>query len=262
MPEHASQPQSIQWKHDGPASVVVFLVALPLCLGVALASGAPLFAGIIAGVVGGLVVGSLSGSALMVSGPAAGLTAIVLAAITQLGDYRAFLVAVVIGGVIQLILAALAAILLHTGFKLAHPSILRAMIRRGRSQWIPYVITVAAILFTDLLVGISIGMSVGVFIILRDTLLNPPFTEVSPRGAVLRRWQLHDHVNFLNKAALLSELDALEPGSRIEVDGRTTRRIDADALEVLHQFSDTATLRNIDYRLVAIPSRQSGAGAH
>lgn len=519
MSEHASQPQSIQWKHDAPAAVVVFLVALPLCLGVALASGAPLFAGIIAGVVGGLVVGSLSGSALMVSGPAAGLSAIVLAAITQLGDYRAFLLAVVIGGVIQLILAALragiigyyfpaavikgmlsaiglvlilkqvphafgydadamgdesfaqanaentftglthalgsiepgamliallslavlfvwprtplakvklfpaplavvalgiglntlfaslapamllepshlvalpvpvdasgwaaqfafpawgaitnplvwrigvtlgivasletllsleatdkmdpykreappnrelfaqgigntlsgligglpvtgvivrsaanvnagartrwsailhglllviavvaiprllnliplaalAAILLHTGFKLAHPSILRAMIRLGRSQWIPYVITVAAILFTDLLVGIAIGMSVGVFIILRDTLLNPPFTEVSPPGAVLRRWQLHDHVNFLNKAALLNELDALAPGSRIEVDGRMTRRIDADALEVLHQFSDTATLRNIDYRLVSIPPRSAGVGAH
>ena len=62
------------FNHDLPASIVVFLVALPLCLGVALASGAPLFAGIIAGVVGGIVVGSISGSALSVSGPAAGLT--------------------------------------------------------------------------------------------------------------------------------------------------------------------------------------------
>lgn len=519
MPEDASAPQSIQWRHDAPASVVVFLVALPLCLGVALASGAPLFAGIIAGVIGGLVVAPLSGSALMVSGPAAGLTAIVLAAITQLGDYRAFLVAVVIGGLIQLVLAAmragivgyyfpsavikgmlsaiglvlilkqlphafgydadamgdetfaqpnaentftgithaldaiepgaaviallslailfawplsplsrvklfpaplvvvalgiglntlfptllpawalgathlvglpvptsavewgaqfafpawsalsnplvwrigltigivasletllsleatdkmdpykreappnrelfaqgvgntlagligglpltgvivrsaanvgagartrwsailhgvllvaavvaiprllnliplaaLAAILLHTGWKLAHPSILRAMVRLGRSQWVPYVVTVAAILLTDLLVGIAVGMTVGVFVILRETLLHPPFTEVGPRGAVLRRWQLHDHINFLNKAALLNELDALAPGSRIEVDGRMTRRIDADALEVLHQFHDTAVLRHIDYRLVAIPPRPAGAGAH
>lgn len=101
--------QSPQWRHDAPAAVVVFLVALPLCLGIALASGAPLFSGIIAGVIGGLVVAPISGSALMVSGPAAGLTAIVLAAITQLGDYRAFLVAVVLGGLIQLVLAAIRA---------------------------------------------------------------------------------------------------------------------------------------------------------
>jgi MFS superfamily sulfate permease-like transporter len=519
MPEHPSDPQSIQWRHDAPASVVVFLVALPLCLGVALASGAPPFAGVLAGIIGGLVVAPLSGSALMVSGPAAGLTAIVLAAITELKDYRAFLLAVVIGGGVQLVLAALragiigyyfpsavikgmlsaiglvlilkqlphavgydadsmgdetfrqanaentfsglthaldaiepgavlialvslvvlfgwaatplakvrlfpaplavvvlgtglnalfaslapswvlapshlvglpvpaaaaewmqqfsfpawgaitsaavwrigltlgivasletllsleatgkmdpfkreappnrelfaqgigntlsgligglpltgvivrsaanvsagartrwsailhgvllllavvviprllnliplaalAAILLHTGYKLAHPSILRSMIRLGRSQWVPYVITIVAILLTDLLVGIAIGMSVGVFIILRDTLLNPPFTVVSPAGAVLLRWQLHDHVNFLNKAALLSELEALAPGSRVEIDGRLVRRFDADALEVLHQFSDTAQLRNIDYRLVAIPPRPLAAGAH
>jgi SulP family sulfate permease len=159
-------------------------------------------------------------------------------------------------------LAALAAILLHTGWKLAHPSILKGHIRLGRSQWIPYVVTVLAILFTDLLVGIGVGMTVGIFIILRDTLLNPPFTVVSPKGAVLQRWQLHDHVNFLNKAALLNELEALEPGARVEIDGRMVRRFDTDALEVLHQFVDTAQLRNIDYRLVAIPPRPLGAGAH
>ena len=77
---------------DIPASVVVFLVALPLCLGVALASGAPLFSGIIAGMVGGMVVGLLSGSALSVSGPAAGLTTIVLASIGTMGGFESFLV--------------------------------------------------------------------------------------------------------------------------------------------------------------------------
>ena len=71
--------------HDIPASIVVFLVALPLCLGIALASGAPMFAGIIAGIVGGLVIGSLSGSNVSVSGPAAGLTTIVIAAIFTAG---------------------------------------------------------------------------------------------------------------------------------------------------------------------------------
>ncbi|MDO7137283.1 SulP family inorganic anion transporter [Algibacter lectus] len=96
-------------KSDLPASIVVFFVALPLCLGIALASGAPLFSGVIAGVVGGVVVGSLSGSKLGVSGPAAGLAAIVLAAISSLGSYENFLVAVVLGGVIQIIFSILKA---------------------------------------------------------------------------------------------------------------------------------------------------------
>lgn len=521
MPEHAvpvSEP--ISWRHDLPASVVVFLVALPLCLGIALASGAPLFSGVIAGIVGGIVVGMLSGSQLMVSGPAAGLTAIVISAITTLGDYRTFLVAVVIGGLIQLVLAglragivgyyfpsavikgmlsaiglvlilkqiphavgydadamgdeafrqvndentfsgivhalgalepgaviiaalsllvlfawpktpmakvkvlpaplvvvllgvalnalfagirpdwllepshlvnlpipdgfggflgqfsfpaweavtnpmvwrigltlgivasvetllsleatdkmdpfkreappnrelfaqgignslsgligglpitgvivrsaanvgagahtrwsaiihgvmllfavmlipgllntiplsALAAILLHTGWKLAHPRIGRSMIRLGRSQWMPYYVTVVAILLTDLLVGIAIGMSVGAFFILSDTLQSPPFTEVSPAGAVLRRLQLHDNVNFLNKGALLTELEKVPDGARLELDGRNVRRIDLDALEVIHNFVEQARARRIDYRLVGIPPMPSGgAGGH
>jgi MFS superfamily sulfate permease-like transporter len=91
------------YKSDIPSSVVVFFVALPLCLGIALASGAPLFSGLIAGIVGGIVVGSLSGSKVGVSGPAAGLAAIVLTAIGTLGSYEIFLLAVVLGGVLQLI---------------------------------------------------------------------------------------------------------------------------------------------------------------
>ncbi len=88
-------------KYDLPAGLVVFLVALPLCLGIALASGAPLFAGIIAGMVGGIVITLFSGSQLGVSGPAAGLVVIVLAAIQSIG-YEAFLLAAVIAGVFQL----------------------------------------------------------------------------------------------------------------------------------------------------------------
>lgn len=94
---------------DLPAGLVVFLVALPLCLGIALASGAPLFAGIISGVVGGIVVGYLSKSHLSVSGPAAGLTAIVLTAITDLGTFSVFLLAVFIAGVVQVLLGFLKA---------------------------------------------------------------------------------------------------------------------------------------------------------
>lgn len=91
-------------KSDFASGLVVFLVALPLCLGIALASGAPLFSGIISGVVGGIIVGYLSTSHLSVSGPAAGLTAIVLTAITDLGAFNIFLLAVMIAGFIQLLL--------------------------------------------------------------------------------------------------------------------------------------------------------------
>lgn len=96
-------------KNDLPASIVVFFVALPLCLGIALASGAPLFSGLIAGIIGGVVVGSISGSKIGVSGPAAGLAAIVLTAIGTLGGYENFLVALVLGGIIQLIFGFLKA---------------------------------------------------------------------------------------------------------------------------------------------------------
>ena len=91
-------------RQDFPSGLVVFLVALPLCLGIALASGAPLFSGLIAGIVGGLVVAIFSGSQLAVSGPAAGLTVIVLNAITEIGSYKGFLLAVVLAGALQIIL--------------------------------------------------------------------------------------------------------------------------------------------------------------
>ncbi|MFZ6051070.1 SulP family inorganic anion transporter [Halocola ammonii] len=95
--------------NDLLSGLVVFLVALPLCLGIALASGAPLFSGLVSGIVAGIVVGLLSGSQTSVSGPAAGLTVIVLNAITDLNSFEAFLVTVVLAGIIQLILGTLKA---------------------------------------------------------------------------------------------------------------------------------------------------------
>ncbi len=103
-------------KYDLPASVVVFLVALPLCLGIAMASGAPLFAGLLTGIIGGIVVAAISGSQLSVSGPAAGLTVIVLTGIESVGTYEAFLLAVVLAGVLQLILGIIKAGLIGNYF--------------------------------------------------------------------------------------------------------------------------------------------------
>jgi MFS superfamily sulfate permease-like transporter len=497
------------WRADVPAAIVVFLVAVPLCLGIALASGAPLFAGIISGIVGGIVVGTLSGSQLMVSGPAAGLTAIVLSGIATLGSYRAFLAAVVLAGGVQLALAGLragiigyyfpssvirgmlaaiglililkqiphavgydadyvgdetfiqatgentfsalghafasiepaavilsalafvmlvvwdksslkksklmpgplavvlagivgqwvlprlhpalqlgpehlvglpvlhsfgeiaslfatpdwtavlrvdtwriavtlgiiasletllsleatdrmdpfkreaptdrelaaqgagnvisgligglpltgvivrsaanvdagaqtkmsavlhgillliaavtiptflnliplatlAAILIYTGFKLTHPRLLTHAWRQGRTQWLPFVVTVVAILLSDLLVGIAIGLSVGFVFILLDQLRSLGFTVVSPKGSVLTRLKLHEQVSFLQKASLARTLDALPAGSRVEIDGTACRHIDHDVLEFISDFRQTARLRQVDFRIVGI----------
>jgi MFS superfamily sulfate permease-like transporter len=88
-------------KYDLPAGLSVFLVALPLCLGIALASGAPLYAGILSGIIGGIVVSFISGSQLSVSGPAAGLSTLVAATIISYGDYKVFLLAVMVAGIFQ-----------------------------------------------------------------------------------------------------------------------------------------------------------------
>ncbi|MEP6465454.1 MAG: SulP family inorganic anion transporter [Parafilimonas sp.] len=94
-------------KYDLAAGLSVFLVALPLCLGIALASGAPLYTGILSGIIGGIIVSLISGSQLAVSGPAAGLTTVVAASIISLGDYKIFLLTVVIAGIFQLLLGVL-----------------------------------------------------------------------------------------------------------------------------------------------------------
>ncbi|WP_392537709.1 SulP family inorganic anion transporter [Legionella sp. 227] len=97
------------FKFDFVAAIVVFLVAIPLCLGIALASGAPLFSGILSGIIGGVVVGCLSGSQVSVSGPAAGMAAVVVAAIAHVGDFNSFLVALALAGILQVIIGSLRA---------------------------------------------------------------------------------------------------------------------------------------------------------
>lgn len=494
---------------DLPASIVVFLVALPLCLGVALASGAPLVAGLIAGIVGGLVVAPLSGSNLMVSGPAAGLTAVVLSALGKLGGFDVFLTALVLAGVMQLgfglaragfiakyfpssvikgmlaaigitlvlkqiphamgydaeamgveqfqavgsentftaitnlagrinptavilsvcsllilllwdnprlgalkripgalvvvvlgtianeiivrrwpalqltgdelvqvplggmagfmgqttlprwdailqpqvwvvaltialvasletllsleatdkidplkrhssadrelraqgignllsgaigglpltgvivrsaanvesggrtrtsaflhsvwlalallmipgvlnrvPLAALAAILIHVGWKLAHPIHLLQAWRIGRDQFLPFTVTILSILLTDLLTGVIVGLLVGTFFILKEHADAPGLTIVSAPGAVLTRYALGQQATFLSKMRIEKTLNDLPPETRVEIDARGCRRIDPDVLQLLHDFSDTAAERRIDYRLVGLP---------
>ncbi len=107
MPDAPASVHGAAWSRDLVAGLVVFLVAIPLCLGIALASGAPLQSGLISGIVGGLVVGALSGSHISVSGPAAGLAAVVVAQIRDLGSFEAFLGAVVLAGLFQVAIGLL-----------------------------------------------------------------------------------------------------------------------------------------------------------
>ena len=500
------------WRDDVPAGVVVFLVALPLCVGIAVASGAPLISGIIAGVVGGLVVGALSGSPVMVSGPAAGLTPIVLLGIQQVGGFERLLPAVVLAGILQLLLsgvragdvayyvpssvlkgmlagigltlilkqlphalgydgdyegdmsfvessgsttigslaealqhiqpgavmaallgvgvmlwwprspfarvkflpapmvavgvgvalnealrialpdlavrgtqlvslpaiskgdwlrqlalpdwsalssatvwelaliiglvaslesllsleatnkldpqrrdapvnrelfaqgvgnvlagllgglpitgviirsstnvdagaqsrlstmvhavlmllavltlgvllnrtplAAIASVLLVTGFRLTAPALWRTAWRLGYSHFIPFGITVLAIVFTDVLRGIGVGLVIGLAFIIVEHLRSPVLSRLSPPGAVLTRYGLPEQVTFLSKSSIARALNALPAGTRVEIDGRRTTRFDYDALEVLLLFRDTAKARNIDYRLVGVPEAE------
>jgi MFS superfamily sulfate permease-like transporter len=495
-------------QNDLPASVVVFLVALPLCLGIALGSGAPPMSGIIAGVIGGVVVGALSGSPISVSGPAAGLTSIVLVAITDLGSFELFLTAVVLAGVFQMVFglakfgtvghyvpntvikgmmaaiglililkqiphlvgydvdymgdvnfqqstdentftgllhalwrisppaavigslsllvmfladaagwaqktagrllpaaliavvlglvlvpvlqmlgsdwvleqshkvelgsgfsswntpnwqglsdravwivaltialvaslesllsieaadkldplkrvtptnrellaqgagnalsglvgglpvtsvvvrssvnaqsgaqskasaifhglilalavvlakdvlnaipkASLAAILIFTGYKLAHPKVLKAAVLRGRGQWIPFVATVAAILLSDLLVGIAIGLVVAIFFIAFQA-YHATYAEVRKDNLVLFR--LRRNVSFLNKGGIKTRLEAIPAGSEVLLDISQADYIDPDVEEVLLDYCAHAHFRNIQVRCKKNPTQSA-----
>ncbi|MBG6130290.1 MFS superfamily sulfate permease-like transporter [Aquimarina sp. EL_43] len=499
-------------KADIPASIVVFFVALPLCLGIALASGAPLFSGLIAGIVGGIVVGAMSGSQIGVSGPAAGLAAIVLTAIGALGGYQNFLLAVVLGGVIQLAfgflkagiigyyfpssvikgmltgigiiiilkqiphffgydadpegdfaffqvdgentfseilnainaispgatliaviglgvlilwskvlskkgkifqliqgplvavaagiiyfivtagnstwgissehlvsvpvpedassflaqfsfpnfgaitnpqiwvtaftialvasletllcveatdkldprkrvtptnrellaqgtgniisgligglpvtqvivrssaniqsggkskmaailhgflllisiiliprllnkipLSVLAAILFIVGYKLAKPGLFKTMYQLGWKQFVPFIVTVTGIVFTDLLVGIGLGLLVGVVVILIKSFQNSHFLHIEDKsnGKHKIKMTLAEEVTFFNKGAILKELDSLPRDTYLELDVRKTRYLDNDIVEILEDFSEKARNRNIDIQLIS-----------
>ena len=487
-------------KSDIPASIVVFFVALPLCLGIALASGAPLFSGLIAGIVGGVVVGALSGSAIGVSGPAAGLAAIVLVAISTLGGFENFLLAVVLGGIIQVAfgvlkagvigyyfpssvikgmltgigiiivikqipyffgfdktlaanasftemfnyispgatlvacvglailiiwnvwlsklhkvfqivqgplvavavgiiyyittkdnstwsidqsmlvsvptpedlssflgqfsspnfdqitnpqiwitaftialvasletllcveatdkldprkrvtptnreliaqgsgniisgligglpitqvivrssaniqsggrtkasaiihgflllisvliiptllnkipLAVLAAVLFIVGYKLAKPALFVTIYKQGWKQFIPFIVTVLGIIFTDLLVGIGLGLAVGIIVILIKSYQNSHFLHIEDKsnGAQKLKMTLAEEVTFINKGAILNELEHISADTKLEIDVRKTRFLDYDIIEILDDFSLKAKNRNINITLIS-----------
>ena len=157
-------------------------------------------------------------------------------------------------------LATLAAVLLHTGWKLAHPKLFKEAYQVGMSYLLPFVITILAILATDLLIGIGIGLAVGAFFILLESARNAASYQVEESADHHRvRITLAEHVNFLCKARVVAMLRGLPAGAVVTVDGSRSRYIDHDVLEILHEFHGTSSSRGITTRLVSIPTPRMGA---
>jgi MFS superfamily sulfate permease-like transporter len=160
-------------------------------------------------------------------------------------------------------LAALAAILLYTGFKLANPQQFREAWSVGPKYLVPFVVTVAAILATDLLVGICIGLVVGTFFVLRDDYSHAYSYDIEESPDHRRvRLTLAEHVTFLNKARINQVLHELPQGSTVTVDAMRTRHIDHDVVELLHEFEQNARARGITLRMVGVPQPAAIGGAH
>ncbi|QJX45837.1 carbonic anhydrase [Hymenobacter taeanensis] len=142
--------------------------------------------------------------------------------------------------------AALAAILLVTGYKLARVSVFKEQLQGGFTEFVPFIVTIVAILATDLLVGIGIGAAVGMFFILRESYRNAHFFEhhtVDGRDKI--RISLGEHVSFLNKASILTILKNIPENATLEIDGTNSAFIDRDVLSAIENFRDSARQRNI-----------------
>ncbi len=162
--------------------------------------------------------------------------------------------------VINLIpMASLAAILLMVGYKLTRPALYSDQFRLGWSRFIPFMVTIIAILFTDLLKGVIVGLIVGIFYILRSnyivTTQSDEDTE-SEGGQRKIHIKLSEHVSFLNKARLQLRFDRIPEGSDVVIDGTFTKDIDYDSAEVIYAFEEVADERNIKLELRNIPKRE------
>ncbi|QDU47410.1 bifunctional SulP family inorganic anion transporter/carbonic anhydrase [Symmachiella dynata] len=157
----------------------------------------------------------------------------------------------------QIPLSCLAAILLVTGFKLASPELFRQMYKEGKYQFTPFLITVLAIVFTDLLVGILIGLGVSLSFILYSNVKRPLRRVVENHvGGEVLRIELSNQVSFLNRASLVQALDGIPQGGSVLIDARNSSYIDPDVLGLLHDFKNTsAPARGISVSLLGFRNR-------
>lgn len=154
-------------------------------------------------------------------------------------------------------LSSLAAILLMTGYKLAKPSLIKKMWKLGQDQFIPFIITLLAVVFTDLLKGVGIGMVVGVFYILRTNMRNPYFFKLEKSDADQKtyRLELSQEVSFLNKGAIQYAFTHLPNESKVIIDAKNSRFIDHDVIEIIHNFKNNAYTRNIEVELIEVKEK-------
>ncbi len=151
-------------------------------------------------------------------------------------------------------LSCLAAVLIVTGFKLAKPSLFRQMWNEGPNQFLPFVVTVIAIVFTDLLVGILIGLGFSILFILRSNLRRPLRQVVEGHiGGDVLRIELANQVSFLNRAALSKVLDTVPRGGHVLIDARRTVYIDADLQDLIWEFLDeVAPIRGVEVSILGL----------
>ncbi len=154
-------------------------------------------------------------------------------------------------------LATLACILIVVGYKLAKPSLFKEMYRLGWGQFIPFMATVTGVVFTDLLKGIGIGMVVAIFYILRNNFRNPFYMiENSHENEREYNIVLSEEVSFLNKGSILQMLHQIPANSRVVIDGRNSRVIDHDVIEIINTFKTRASIQNIQLDVVGVDSRK------
>ncbi|MBD2715287.1 SulP family inorganic anion transporter [Microvirga sp. STR05] len=152
-------------------------------------------------------------------------------------------------------LSALAAVLLVVGYKLTKPALYRTQWKLGWRQFLPFIITIVAVLLTDLLKGVTIGLVVGIFYILKTHYESAYFLRQSPelQAAGVYHLKLSEHVSFLNKASIIRMLEQFSPGSRVILDGTESEMIDYDVLEAIENFRQSAADRGLNLELRGIP---------
>jgi len=159
-------------------------------------------------------------------------------------------------------LASLAAILIMTGYKLAKISVFREMFRRGIYQWLPFMLTVIAVVFTDLLTGVAVGMAVAGFLILRINMKAPyHFQRETYNNGEHIVLKLSREVSFLTRGSIKLTLDSLPDNSKVTIDASDTLYVDDDVLELIRDFKEVkAPLHNINVHTVALRESYSDAG--
>lgn len=143
-------------------------------------------------------------------------------------------------------LASLAAVLIMVGYKLAKPALFKEMYNLGWTQFIPFVVTIVAILLSDLLVGITIGMAVAIFYILLNNYKTPYFVAEKAKESGVIHLKLSEDVSFLNKASVLLSLNKIPPGSRVLIDATDTIHIDYDVKEIIQEYKVNAAFNDIE----------------